>query len=287
MPATHIELIQGDNDKSKKWGGKILADSPSYLVNSLQEDLKAVGVYNYVVDGDYGQKTNKALKIFQWACANIKASIKNGVRVNRCKKNTIFATGKLDKSSYDELILWVNNKQVVTGDLIRIPFSSFSNIEAGSGFKKIKTNKVMKDEIVISKMALPLLKEINKHAKSKKVTIKINQAFRVSGIGVSGAVVTPAKKSQHLIGHAIDCNIIDGGNWNSSNTFKMNKESKNAKEIIKLLKSSGFRWGGDFSKTDTPHFDKQLISSSFVYDAKFYLNQRTVSKKHTIPKEII
>jgi len=71
-----------------------------------------------------------------------------------------------------------------------------------------------------------LLTEFNEKAKNKSVTIKINQAFREHDVKVTGAVVTPASKSQHLIGHALDCNIVDGSSWNNSSDFKNKKQTK-------------------------------------------------------------
>lgn len=281
------ELQKNDNDKKKTWGGTSSVEPPSYTVKNLQTDLKKVGVYTALEDGDFGNLTFKSLKIFQWSCANIKACLKNKSRVSRIQKSSIAITGTLNKTSYDELQSWVKSGQSVTGDLIRISFSDFSNIEASSSFKKIASASVNTDEIVISSEALQLLKDINKHAKSKSVTIKINQAFRVHGVKVTGSVVTPATKSQHLIGHAIDCNIVDGGNWNNSLAFKTNKATDNAKKLIKELKKSGYRWGGDFGKADSPHFDKKLSSTEFSYDAKFFLNQRMVSEGHSIHKELI
>jgi len=283
----HTTLKKGDRDESKKWGGKILPNAPIYTVSRLQKDLKAVGVFAYKVDGDFGTKTEKALKIFQWVCANSLASIKSGVRTARNKNVSVILNGMLDLASYNELTAWVDKKQIVTGDLIQIPFTSLSNIEASSGFKKIDSPKVTKKEIVISKDALTLLKEMNKQAKINKLTIKVNQALRLSNVKVTGAVVTPATKSQHLIGHAIDCNLVDGNNWNNSTTFKQQKETINAKEFIKAIKaaSPSYRWGGNFNTVDTPHFDTQLNASSFDYDAKFFLNQRMISEKQEIPIE--
>jgi len=285
--ATHLGLKIGDNDSRVGSGKKSSPKSPIYNVTRLQTDLKSVGVFPYKADGVFGPNTQKSLKIFQWACANIPASIKNKARISRLKTPSVFVNGKLDKVTMDELALWVTNKQVTTGDLIRVAFSSLSAVEAGSGFKKIGTSNTMKGDLIISKAALSLIKKINKEAIEKKITIKINQAFRVSGVKVTGAVVTPASKSQHLIGHAIDCNIVDGANWNNSTNFKNKTETENAKKIIKSLKASGYRWGGDFKPVDTPHFDKQLLSSHFAYDAKFYLNQRMLAMRHNIPKVTI
>jgi hypothetical protein len=107
----------------------------------------------------------------------------------------------------------------------------------------------------------------------------------VNSAKVSGAVVTPVKKSQHLIGHALDCNMVDGKDWNSSATFKKKKETASAKALVKSMKGAGYRWGGDFTPLDTPHFDLKLDSNKFDYQAKFFLNQRMVSLSQQIKKE--
>ena len=282
--STHINLQRGDNDSLKRFGGKSFQKARVYNVAKLQSDLTSVGAFQFKADGVFGPQTEKSLKIFQWACANIPATVKNGVRISRLKTASLSVNGKLDKVTKDELMRWVASQQIVIGDLIRVAFSSLTAIEAGSGFKKIGAGNVMKDELVISNAASTLIKELNKEAVAKKVIIKINQAFRVSGVKVTGAVVSPATKSQHLIGHAIDCNIVDGASWNNSTNFKNKKETANAKSIIKSLKASGYRWGGDFTNVDTPHFDKQLSSSHFAYEAKFYLNQRMIADQQPIPK---
>lgn len=281
----HITLKRGDNDKTATWGGSKLKDAPPYTVENLQKDLKTVGAATTSPDADFGKGTEKSLKIFQWVCGNLTACIKNSSHFSTIKNTAISPTGKLDETTLKELKKWVVDKQTVTGDLVRVTFDSLTNIEAGSGFKKLGSTKVFASELVISKAAVSLIKDLNAEAKKKSVTIKINQAFREHGTKVTGAVVPPATKSQHLIGHALDCNIVDGNNWNNSATFKQKKETKNAKDIIAALKKVGFRWGGDFSRVDTPHFDKKLDCSLFDYDAKFYLNQRAISENHAIPKE--
>ncbi len=280
-----VELKRGDNDASKKWGGNLLKKTPDYTVKDLQKDLKAVGTFTDIENGIFGPKTENALKIFQWVCANFDKCVKNKTAVVRVKKASILANGVLNKATNGELKIWVKNSQAVTGDLIRVPFSDLTNIEAGASFKKLSSIKVLKDEIVISKEAKKLLKDLNESAKNKSVTIKINQAFREHGIKVTGAVVPPASKSQHLIGHALDCNIVDGASWNNSSDFKNKKQTQNAKDIVKNLKKVGYRWGGDFIPVDTPHFDSKVDSAIFAYDAKFFLNQRMISEGHDISKD--
>ena len=132
-----------------------------------------------------------------------------------------------------------------------------------------------------------MIKSMNALAKKSNVVIKINQALRIYGAKVTGSVVPPATKSQHLIGHAVDCNIVDGTSWNTASDFKKSTQTNGAKTFIDAMKKEGYRWGGDFSKVDTPHFDKQLNSSSFDYDVKFFLNQKQISSGAYIDKQIV
>ena len=124
-------------------------------------------------------------------------------------------------------------------------------------------------------------------SKKLNIIISINQTLRVLGHKVKGSVVTPAKKSQHYIGHAIDCNIVDGSSWNTSSDFTNKKETKNADAFIKIMKKSNYRWGGDFTRTDTPHFDKQIRSGTIDYDAEFFLNQKQITSGEPIEKQIM
>jgi len=285
--STTKELKRGDNDKKKTWGGSKQEAEPEYTVEDLQANLNSVEVYSNKIDGDFGPKTERALKIYQWVVHNSKNAIKNSAIVTLTPKLNVSVTGKLDSTTYKTLQNWVNNKYLVTGDLVRISSSDMSNIELGPSFKVIGKPVTSNGEFVVSKAVVKMIKLMNKTAKSLKITIKVNQVLRVHGVKVTGSVVPPATKSQHLIGHAIDCNIVDGGNWNTSKNFSKKQQTDNAKKFIKKMKENSYRWGGYFSKTDTPHFDKQLVSSLFDYDVKFFLNQKQISSGEPIEKEII
>jgi len=85
----------------------------------------------------------------------------------------------------------------------------------------------------------------------------INSSYRNSTV-VDGAIVKPATLSNHLIGHAIDCNIVDGKTfWNSG---KLEKELTGnvLKFIDTVRKDTILRWGGDFAVKDVVHFDDGL-----------------------------
>ena len=75
---------------------------------------------------------------------------------------------------------------------------------------------------------------------------------------VLGAIVTPAQMSNHLVGCAIDVNLFDkqGKRWNSK---ALESPKDEVLQFITLVRNSGIlRWGGDFKKQDTVHFDNGL-----------------------------
>jgi len=51
------------------------------------------------------------------------------------------------------------------------------------------------------------------------VVLHLNQTFRREGVPPAGAVVPPATRSQHLVSHAADLNIVDGSTINTNATF--------------------------------------------------------------------
>lgn len=275
-------LKKGDNDKKKNWSGKHHTSTGNY-VSLLQTDLKNIGVYLAKIDGDFGKKTHDAVRRFQWNAKNIISRIKSKIVTQVAKTFTDKIDGVVGNNSKKELAIWNNKKYNVTGDLVRVKENKFSNLQLGDGFKVISHPSINSGELVVSSVMVILLKKANKKAKELSLYINLNQTMRVNGIKVTSAVVTPASKSQHLIGHAIDCNIVDGDNWNTSKTFKEKKESEKAKKFIVYMKEKGMRWGGNFSNIDTPHFDKQVLSSSFDYDCKYFFNQRMISEKQNIP----
>jgi len=86
-----------------------------------------------------------------------------------------------------------------------------------------------------------------------------------------GAVVKPASHGDHLVGCALDANLIDktGKTWSSHDMEVFAPESPNYKpatpgngviEFINMVRNSKvLRWGGDFHHNpDTIHFDNAL-----------------------------
>ena len=282
-----LELRRGDNDRRNIWGGKKQTATPSYTVKNLQTDLKSIGVYTEAVDGGFGKFSEKALKLFQWVLANSNNAVKNKSLIKQTTNPTLTITGRLDPVTASSLQTWIKNKLSAIGDLVKVDTTKLDNISLGQGFRHIAKPRVKSTDLLISIQALGMIKLMNETATKFGLRIVINQSFRLNNVKVSGAVVPPASKSQHLIGHAVDCNIVDGGTWNNSTDFKNHRQTTNAEKFIARMKKASHRWGGDFARVDTPHFDKQLDASSFSYDAKFYLNQKQIASGAPIEVQTI
>ncbi len=97
--------------------------------------------------------------------------------------------------------------------------------------------------------------KMNDIAKKYSITVKVNSSYRVDA-NVKGAIVTPATHSNHMIGHAIDCNLVLNGIL--YNSVKMQADTGIVKQFINEVKATGMRWGGDFGKPDPVHFDDGL-----------------------------
>lgn len=105
----------------------------------------------------------------------------------------------------------------------------------------------------------PLLDRLNDLASAAGVEIFVNASFRPEDQPVSGAIVPPAKRSNHLIGHAIDMNVRSpSGFFNSKALKRANLAALPAEVrdfIQKVRDTPPFRWGGDFNPEDPVHID--------------------------------
>lgn len=102
----------------------------------------------------------------------------------------------------------------------------------------------------------------------------IIQSFRKEGVPLSQTVVDPAKKSNHLVGHALDVNLIEKGAWCNSGCLKNPPAKfKGVKCFISRIRGDGaLRWGDDFRKRDPVHIDDALnLRNRPLYD-RLYLS---------------
>lgn len=283
-----FHLKKGDKDSTKIWEGVARSGAASH-VRDLQSDLTTIGVYSGSIDGDFGNGTEAALKRFQWNARTLR---------QRCVENELvivsqtFAgevNGIVDPVTCEEINRWKLEGYVATGNLVRINFSMFSNIRRGS-IGNIRPSEFSNSEFVIDADFYPGIEALNDAAILNSVIVSMNQTLRLAGATVSGAVVTPATRSQHLIGHGLDCNMIDGSSNIGKSAFVAGQETKNVKHFVSDAKSSGLRWGGDWgnktnlvSKFDPIHFDLEVDADSDEYTYKYFFNQKQISQGHSVP----
>jgi hypothetical protein len=136
------------------------------------------------------------------------------------------------------------------------------------------TNKVIKADIDFQDS----LEKIDRLAEENNLIIFVTSSARASSDPITGAIVRPASRSNHLIGHAIDMNIqLDGGFFNSKALSRKNfsKLPKPIQTFLDRIESDPIlRWGGKFTEEDPVHIDDGLnITNATLWDEKFPIIQ--------------
>ena len=279
------ELRWNDNDKLKKWGGKLLKGAAAgNFVHELQEDLTKVGCYGSRIDGDYGGGTRDAVKRFQWCVSKgtHKSSTTQSLLKEIVNDGMVFVTGNCDHATARHLKAWVKDGFEVTGTLRVVAFSKFSEFLKSADFDRLDSPSVGADDIVVHKDFVAALEAINTAASNAGVEFQVNQTMRIAGEPVGGAVVTPATNSQHLIGNAVDFNIKHDGKLIHSSKMKWADLAQAPKDFITAVKANDLRWGGDWEKRDPIHFDAFLAPDGPDFKILYYLNQRSIQRKQPL-----
>lgn len=117
------------------------------------------------------------------------------------------------------------------------------------------------DPITADRDFFPLLDRIAGFAARNRLFIFVTSSTRHPDMEVRGAIVTPAKRSNHFVGHAIDMNLQaeSGEFFNSSKLKKLDDQPEDVRNFIGLLRDDPIlRWGGDFRAKDVVHIDDAL-----------------------------
>lgn len=284
-----ITLRTGDHDAKKIWGGTVRHARTGTPVRELQSALIAVGtLVGTTPDGQFGHHTKEALQRFQWYLRNQSHRLKVTAGADPSAGQIVTFSGSLagvpglcDKTMAAEVLSWQSGNFVTTSPLVRLNLDKVANVNTSDTFTVLDYPQAKDGEVLIhADFADTVSSTLNDEANKAKVTLNINQTFRVQGAHVGGAVVTPAKKSQHLIGHAVDLNIVDGDTVNSSAMFNGGTETDAADKFVTGVKSHGIRWGGDFSPADPVHFDDDLDPKSEDYKMTLFLAQHCYEENH-------
>lgn len=102
--------------------------------------------------------------------------------------------------------------------------------------------------------------------------VHVTSSTRDPGGNVAGAIVKPADRSNHLVGHAIDMNLRDtAGRLFTSGMLKaLASQPAAVRRFIELVRQDpALRWGGDFTRPDPVHIDDGLnVNDPATWDAK-------------------
>lgn len=121
------------------------------------------------------------------------------------------------------------------------------------------------------------IKKINDFAGECRVKVYVTSSFRKSGQAIKNAIVQPATRSNHFVGHAIDINLMQGSLWCNSKCLKNWQGNQGGVRcfIQKVRATTSLRWGGDFSVKDPVHIDDGLNHKSRSnYDTLYNLLQK-------------
>lgn len=119
----------------------------------------------------------------------------------------------------------------------------------------------------------PFLDRLAEFAARSTLKIFVTSSARDPGADVRGAIVKPATRSNHLVGHAIDMNLQSesGRFFNSKMLKELDTQPQYVRRFIeRIRKDPVLRWGGDFRTRDVVHIDDALnVRFPEVWDAKF------------------
>ena len=144
---------------------------------------------------------------------------------------------------------------------------------------KASNIKGYKDKpVVVDYYFLNCMNQLNTYAKQNNLTLFVTSSFRKANQKVKGAIVPPAKRSNHLAGHAIDMNIESNNKWYDSRLMRRGN-LKNLPYNIQnffndIRKNKSLRWGGDFSRQDPVHIDDYLNRNHKAWLERFNIVQQ-------------
>lgn len=108
----------------------------------------------------------------------------------------------------------------------------------------------------------PHLDRLNRFARDLDVEVYVTSSFRRPSDALRASIVPPARRSNHLVGHAIDMNLKSTSGFFSSQRLRkdaLGDLPDEVREVIERVRQDDvLRWGGDFPHEDPVHIDDAL-----------------------------
>lgn len=256
-------------------------------IRDIETRLRQLKLSEQAPNGMFDADMETALRRFQWYLVNrpwrlrvgVGGTVANGV-VEGYIAPTVGITGAYDEATARELAAWAEAGLLPTTSLVRLDVGRLANCQRSPTFEQLTYPGTGADEVLVNDGFVAGMEALNTAAGGANVRVRINQTFRRQGFAPRGAVVPPATKSQHLIGRAIDGNFVDGVNVATSAIMNANRQTQPVTDFIDAAKAAGLRWGGDFKRRDTIHFDQPIAAGSQDYDMHFYFCQQSFRDQH-------
>lgn len=251
--------IHNSDLRTKKFiskGTKMSVTAMQLMLHERGYD-KQLNFAKFGADGDYGNSTRNALIAY-------------------AKDNGIESDGDLLTRPLMDLIL---------KDINAFYGANWSDLAANnlpseeSPLVLFEASRFMGQPCRADVQFVSMLNKINELAEKADVFILVTSSFRTSS-NVAGAIVKPAKRSNHMAGHAIDMNLLYDNKKKSANSAVLAKYPAVAEPVRLFIKSiketPPLRWGGDFNDRDPVHIDDGLNQDPAKWDKRYMAMQKAV-----------
>lgn len=197
-------------------------------------------------------QVNTALNFRKSPMGEVIGSLPDGLEID------VLDTLTFHKVRVDDKIGYVSAKYVSVAEFEStentndVPMAEFKSME-------YTHDALVGEPCIIDVDFKPSMDLICQYALDCDVQVYVTSSMRDLGEPIKGAIVKPASKSCHYIGHAIDMNVVhDGILYNSKalHPDKLIDAPVRVQQFINLVRNSkSLRWGGDFSESDPVHID--------------------------------
>lgn len=134
---------------------------------------------------------------------------------------------------------------------------------------------------------LPALGQLERLAAGHDLRLVVTHTARLQQQALTGTVVRPATRSNHLVGHAIDGNVRYRGRlYRSVELGEVASLPAAVRAFLDAVRTHApLRWGGDFG--DPVHFDDALnLRAPTIWDEKFPIVQAALTAKARQPESV-
>ena len=180
----------------------------------------------------------------------IRKTLRRGTKLEILERQTWLRVRTADKTGW------------VRADFVEPDLGMHVSIPGKIDIQPYENTKFVGDPIRVDADFVPALDRINGFASQCGVEIWVTSSFRRPKQRIRATVVPAAKRSNHLVGHAIDMNVRCREGFFNSRTLKKAEHShlpQRVREFLELVQGDpSLRWGGDFRPEDPVHIDDGL-----------------------------